>query len=92
MTTSATVAGVGEARLGIWFLLIALFWTILIVVLAYWDYQQSYSSSWESAKAGAHNSYDKDLVYRRWAAVHGGVYVPITPETPPNPYLAQIPE
>ena len=92
MTTSATVAGVGEARLGIWFLLVALSWTILIVVVAYWDYQQSYSSSWEAAKAGARNSYDKDLAHRRWASLHGGVYVPISAETPPSPYLAHIPE
>ena len=25
-------------------------------------------------------------------AAIGGVYVPVTPESPPNPYLAQIPE
>jgi signal transduction histidine kinase/CheY-like chemotaxis protein len=35
-------------------------------------------------------SYNKDILYRRWASMHGGVYVPITEITPPNKYLAHI--
>jgi PAS domain S-box-containing protein len=35
---------------------------------------------------------DKDLAMRLWATSHGGVYVPVDEKTPPNPYLAQIPE
>lgn len=30
---------------------------------------------------------NKDLAVRYWAAMHGGVYVRPTPQTPPNPYL-----
>jgi PAS domain S-box-containing protein len=37
-------------------------------------------------------NYNKDLVYRRWSAMHGGVYVPPTDQSPPNPYLAHIPD
>ena len=33
------------------------------------------------------DSYRKDLVYRRWAAQRGGLYVPADEKTPPNPYL-----
>jgi hypothetical protein len=29
--------------------------------------------------------------YRLWAAMQGGVYVPPSDKTPPNPYLAHIP-
>jgi diguanylate cyclase (GGDEF)-like protein len=36
--------------------------------------------------------YEKDLLYRRWAAGHGGVYVPVTAATPPSPYLSHLPE
>jgi PAS domain S-box-containing protein len=32
------------------------------------------------------------VLYRRWASAHGGVYVPVNPNTPPTPYLAQLPE
>ncbi len=42
------------------------------------------------ARQNARSSFEKDLVYRRWAAGHGGVYVPVTDETPPNPYLSHI--
>lgn len=37
-------------------------------------------------------SYNKDLLYRRWASIHGGVYVPMTGATPPNPALSHIPD
>jgi PAS domain S-box-containing protein len=39
----------------------------------------------------ARDSYQKDLAYRRWAAERGGVYVPLDARTPPNPYLAHLP-
>jgi len=44
------------------------------------------------ARIEAQASYNKDLVYRRWAAEHGGVYVPISENTPPNSYLQNIPD
>ena len=44
------------------------------------------------ALEAARINFDKDLLYRRWASKHGGVYVPVTPETPPNPYLEHVAE
>ncbi len=38
----------------------------------------------------ARDAFNKDLVFRRWAAGHGGVYVAPTKETPPNPYLSHL--
>ena len=35
-------------------------------------------------------AYQKDIMYRKWASKHGGVYVPITKFTPPNPYLTFV--
>ena len=74
------------------FLGVAFFWSVVIVVLASWNYWQSYTTTVEVAQSTAKESYSKDLVYRRWASSHGGVYAPITPEMPPNPYLSDIPE
>ncbi|MEA1956562.1 MAG: DUF3365 domain-containing protein [Campylobacterota bacterium] len=34
---------------------------------------------------------EKDLIFRKWIAMHGGVYVPITKKTPSNKYLSHIP-
>ncbi|MFA5110846.1 MAG: DUF3365 domain-containing protein, partial [Desulfobaccales bacterium] len=40
----------------------------------------------------ARSQIEKDLVFRKWSAQHGGVYVPVTADTPPNPYLSNLPE
>ncbi|MCY3018193.1 MAG: response regulator [Planctomycetota bacterium] len=37
-------------------------------------------------------AFEKDALLRRWAAKHGGVYVPVTPETQPSPFLANVPQ
>ena len=44
------------------------------------------------ARQIALTNYERDVLYRRWAAAHGGVYVPVTPDTPPTPYLSRLPE
>jgi signal transduction histidine kinase len=74
------------------FLLIAAFWTIVIMAVFTLNYRDAHSSAVAIAKEGLVESYNKDLVYRRWAAIHGGVYVRVTPDSPPSPYLAHIPE
>ena len=33
---------------------------------------------------------NKDVAFRNWAAMHGGLYVPATEKTPPNPYLSHV--
>jgi PAS domain S-box-containing protein len=39
----------------------------------------------------AKDAFRKDLVYRRWAAERGGVYVPMDEKTPANPHLTHLP-
>ena len=57
-----------------------------------WNLHQAREFVLELARNEANLSFEKDLAYRLWAAKHGGVYVPATPESPPNPYLSQVPE
>ena len=71
---------------------VAFFWSVVIVLFAAWDYRQSSAATFEDARSAATEGYAKDVIYRRWAAMHGGVYAPVTPETPPNPYLSDLPE
>lgn len=47
-------------------------------------------SMMQQAVSEANVHFNKDAVYRRWAAAHGGVYVPVSEQTPPSPYLAHI--
>lgn len=75
---------------GLSFRYIAIFWTLVIVGLAGWDYHQTTQAARENARTAALHSFGKDLTFRRWATRHGGVYVPVTEQTPPNPYLTHV--
>ena len=75
-----------------YFIGLIVFWTILVGGSLYWNIQGEKLDALYFAKAEARGVYNKDLVYRRWAASHGGVYVPMTEDTPPNPYLSHIKE
>ncbi|MBI5074802.1 MAG: PAS domain S-box protein [Nitrospirae bacterium] len=74
------------------FLAIAICWTFIIAGLALWETRKARVFAMEMARIEAISTFHKDIAYRRWATKHGGVYVPLTPETQPNPYLAHIPE
>ncbi len=65
-------------------------WSTLILVFAVWGQWVEYLSVFDGARDSARESFNKDVVYRRWAAALGFMYVPITPETPPNPNLSGI--
>jgi len=66
---------------------IALVWTIVIAILALWNYGQLKDNVIQAAVIQARASFEKDVLYRRWNSMHGGVYVPVTDTTLPNPYL-----
>ncbi len=67
-------------------------WTLLIIGITLRDYYQIYHAELKTATAVALDNYNKDLIYRRWVSMQGGVYVPVSPEVQPNPYLKHIPE
>ena len=66
-------------------------WTLVVAASLSWNLVRMEQGSKELAHTTAVTLYQKDLLYRRWATDHGGVYVPVTPDSPPNPYL-QVPE
>ena len=78
-------------RFFIYFLTAFLLWSGLIVILGWQERQSEQKLLQDLALAEATGSYNKDLVYRRWAAKQGGVYVKLSEYTPPNPYLSHIP-
>ncbi|OQW95515.1 MAG: hypothetical protein BWK79_02195, partial [Beggiatoa sp. IS2] len=75
-----------------YFWILTAFWTIILLTSLGWNVYHLRQTMLEEARIRARVSYDKDILYRQWNAGHGGVYVPVTPETPPNPYLAHVPE
>jgi len=74
------------------FILILVLWTALLLMLALWQYNRNFTSVLNLAITEAKTAFDKDAAYRHWVAIHGGVYVPVTENTPPNPYLGHMPE
>ena len=76
------------------FLLLAIIalWAIMIAASVLWNFAIYDNTAYENAKADAVSSYNKDLLYRRWVSMQGGVYVTPSEKTPPNPYLSHIPD
>ena len=72
--------------------LLAALWTLAIAISAVWNARLLREAMFEAAVTDARSDFDQDTLYRRWAMLHGGVYVPVTPLTPPNPYLTNIVE
>lgn len=68
-------------------ILLLLLWTALAAVSLWWNLSQQKEEILETALNQARLTFDKDIIYRRWVASQGGVYVPVSEKTPPNPYL-----
>ena len=77
-------------RLFTWALVIA--WTVALAASLGWNVFQVKDDIQEAARIQSRSAFGKDVIYRRWNALHGGVYVPITEQTQPNPYLTNVPE
>lgn len=66
-------------------------WTILMIGLVAINVESMQDHLLEMARIEARTSIQKDFLYRTWNSHHGGVYVPVTEDTQPNPYIA-VPE
>ncbi len=74
------------------FALLGTVWTILILILCAFSLTQTYLTTKEMALNSARANFNKDQAFRFWATLHGGVYIPLTDQTPANPYLSHVPE
>ena len=68
-------------------IIIIAIWIIAILVLSVIRVMDSYSNKAQLENIITKMAYDKDITYRRWVSNHGGVYVPVSEHTLPNPYL-----
>jgi PAS domain S-box-containing protein len=66
---------------------ISILWTLAILASLAWQIVREKETILEMAGIHALTVYERDVLYRQWATLHGGVYVPVTEKTPPNPYL-----
>lgn len=69
---------------------LALVWTLLTASLLAWSVYHRQQAMTAEAISTARTVFEKDQVYYRWAAQQKGLFVPISEETPPNPYLVDL--
>lgn len=80
-----TGAKVKKHQLFCW--IVAICWTFLLLASFFWIKQISTEQVMNLVRVQARTAYEKDVLYRFWNSTHGTVYVPVSEETPPNPYL-----
>jgi diguanylate cyclase (GGDEF)-like protein len=71
---------------------LALIWTLVLGLSLSWNLFEQKRVLREDAMIMGRTSFQKDVLYRAWNAGHGGVYVPVTAATKPNPYLNDDPK
>jgi PAS domain S-box-containing protein len=67
-------------------------WTVAIGVALTWELIAVHSKTVDLARSEAAGAWNKDVAVRRWNSANGGVYIPVTEKTQPDPYMAHIPE
>lgn len=67
---------------------ISCIWLLLVGLSYAWNYRETAKVEESTALQTARSFFDLILVTRQWNAGHGGVYVPVTDQTQPNPFLA----
>ncbi len=72
-------------------IVLAVIWTLLLFGSWLWIDRTAQRNFLFTARAEARSALEKDKLYRHWATLQGGVYVPAE-VTPPNPYLHNVPE
>lgn len=69
------------------FIVGAIIWTIVIAGLYSWSVNNEVAQTSKLSKYQSRAFFQEIVTTRYWNAIHGGVYVPITSKTQPNPYL-----
>ncbi|MBF0248907.1 MAG: DUF3365 domain-containing protein, partial [Alphaproteobacteria bacterium] len=73
-----------------WVLVVA-FWAVVAVASYSWNAMRISVIAMDMAELRGKLVFDMVQITRSWNARHGGVYAPVSTNTPPNPYL-EIPE
>lgn len=70
-----------------WWLLPLLAWAAAVAASLVQHHADLERQSLAIASEGGRNLFNMVVLTRAWNAEHGGVYVPVTKKSPPNPYL-----
>jgi len=75
-----------------YFMAVIVLWTLFLGISLAWNIYSSERNSLKSARIEAGTVFERNLIFRRWSAEHGGVYVVVGGNIKPNPYLSNIVE
>lgn len=81
-----------DERIRVFSIAIATAWTLIVGGFIALGVIHAKTETSSRAISDATANINKDMSFRHWIAKHGGVYVPITEDTQPNPNLSHIPE
>ncbi|PKL17196.1 MAG: diguanylate cyclase [Spirochaetae bacterium HGW-Spirochaetae-5] len=70
--------------------IICLIWTAITSGSFFLNYKNALNEERLLSLQTARSFFQQIVLFRSWNAIHGGVYVPVTTDTQPNPYM-QIP-
>lgn len=73
-------------------LITAVIWSAIVSVSLYWNVHEVNGNAVKLAMNTARSTFLKDQAFRLWASRKGGVYVTPTADTPPSPFLANLPD
>lgn len=71
--------------------LIQVGWLLLIAASVGINRHYSRRELEQTARTEAQTIFKRDMTFRQWFSDNGGAYVKVTGKTPPNPYLAHVP-
>ena len=64
--------------------ILAAIWTVVVLASLALSLKLKQQEVFEVARTQARSAVYKDMLYRKWNATNGGVYVPVTDDTPPT--------
>ena len=70
-----------------WWVVLLLLWGVAVWIMLATHIADIRAQSIRVATEGARNMFRMVVLTRSWNSSHGGVYVPVTPQTQPNPFL-----
>ena len=73
------------------FFMAIVLWTAVIGLSLFWAWRNTEQQVMNMAYAEARANLNKDISFRRWGTMHGGVYVPITETQKSVPWLSHVP-
>ena len=72
--------------------LLGMLWTVAFLILSVWEITEIQRNTREKATTQARAHFFKDNAFRLWATDHGRIYVPVSKQTQPDPYLSHLSE